>query len=84
MSLDTLNSKLKANTKLESYKDDITTSVAKVKDVQVLNNNTVLGTDVGTTVNGIKSLDNNKDKINSIRSAVNELCSTFPIYEQDS
>tara|TARA_B100001142_G_C14259203_1_gene626349 strand:+ start:70 stop:1365 length:1296 start_codon:yes stop_codon:yes gene_type:complete len=26
----------------------------------------------------------NKDKINSIRSAVNELCSTFPIYEQDS
>jgi glycine hydroxymethyltransferase len=27
---------------------------------------------------------NNKDKINSIRSAVNELCSTFPIYEQDS
>ena len=26
---------------------------------------------------------NNKDKINSIRSAVNELCSTFPIYEQD-
>ena len=63
MSLDTLNSKLKANTKLDSYKDDITTSVAKVKDVQVLNNNTVLGTDVGTTVNGIKSLDNNKDKI---------------------
>ena len=63
MSLDTLNSKLKANTKLDSYKDDITTSVSKVKDVQVLNNNTVLGTDVGTTVNGIKSLDNNKDKI---------------------
>ena len=27
---------------------------------------------------------NNKDKINIIRSAVNELCSTFPIYEQDS
>ena len=27
---------------------------------------------------------NNKDKINSIRSAVNELCITFPIYEQDS
>ena len=27
---------------------------------------------------------NNKDKINSIRSEVNELCSTFPIYEQDS
>ena len=27
---------------------------------------------------------NNKDKISSIRSAVNELCSTFPIYEQDS
>lgn len=27
---------------------------------------------------------NNKDKINSIRSAVNELCSTFPIYEKDS
>ena len=26
----------------------------------------------------------NKDKINSIRSAVNELCSTFPIYEQDN
>ena len=26
----------------------------------------------------------NKDKINSIRSTVNELCSTFPIYEQDS
>ena len=63
MSLDTLNSKLKANTKLGSYKDQISTSVAKVKDVQVLNTNTVLGTDVGTTVNGIKSLDNNKDKI---------------------
>ena len=27
---------------------------------------------------------NNKDKINSIRSTVNELCSTFPIYDQDS
>ena len=26
----------------------------------------------------------NKDKINIIRSSVNELCSTFPIYEQDS
>jgi glycine hydroxymethyltransferase len=26
----------------------------------------------------------NKDKINTVRSSVNELCSTFPIYEKDS
>jgi len=26
----------------------------------------------------------NKDKINTVRSSINELCSTFPIYEKDS
>lgn len=61
--LGTLNSKLKANTKLQSYKDDITSAVGNVADIQKVNDVTVLGQEVGQAVNNVKSLDNNKDKL---------------------
>ena len=58
-----LNNKLKANTKLKSFKDDITSAVGDVADIQKVNDVTVLGQEVGEAVNNVKSLDNNKDKL---------------------
>ena len=76
--LSTLNAKLLANSKATSYSDDINKKVNEINDALVVNKTTVLGQDVGQTVNGIKSLDNLAGTVSGAVSTADNMVQCLP------
>ena len=76
--LSTLNAKLLANSKATSYSIDINDKVNKISDALVVNKTTVLGQDVGQTVNGIKSLDNLAGTVSGAVSTADNMVQCLP------
>ena len=76
--LSTLNAKLLANSKATSYSVEINDNVNKINDALVVNKTTVLGQDVGQTVNGIKSLDNLAGTVSGAVSTADNMVQCLP------
>ncbi len=76
--LSTLNAKLLSNSKATSYSIDINKKVNEINDALVVNKTTVLGQDVGQTVNGIKSLDNLAGTVSGAVSTADNMVQCLP------
>jgi len=76
--LSTINAKLISNTKATSYSVDIDKKVEQINDALVVNKTTVLGQDVGQTVNGIKSLDNLAGTVSGAVSTADNMVQCLP------
>ena len=79
--LSTINAKLISNTKATSYSVDIDKKVEQINDALVVNKTTVLGQDVGQTVNGIKSLDNLAGTVNGAVSTADNMVQCLPSFK---